>query len=176
MQLDEQALEKAVEAAADSEGWNEADMPITRRTAVAAVTAYLAALPGEPVGWTMGSPYAPHACHVLAAYFDEFGEWIVDVVLSPPASPYTFWRHLPAMPGASPQPTVTEDAVELAARFITAWMGFSWDGLNDGRVTDKGFPIFTHGQFGWGFQGRKGDMIDLARACLEASLAAEGRA
>jgi hypothetical protein len=59
--------------------------------------------------------------------------------------------------------------VERAAKHITEWMGFSWDGLLDGRVTDKGFPVFTHGQFGWGFQGHKGDMLDLARAAFPSS-------
>lgn len=69
---------------------------------------------------------------------------------------------------------VTEAGVEAAARYITKWLGFSWDGLHDGRVTDKGFPIFTNGQFGWGFQGRRGDMLDLVRAALKAAMEAGG--
>jgi len=67
---------------------------------------------------------------------------------------------------------VTEAGVEAAARHITKWLGFAWDGLHDGRVTDKGFPVFTQGQFGWGFHGHKGDMIDLARAALKAAMEA----
>jgi hypothetical protein len=67
---------------------------------------------------------------------------------------------------------VTEAGVEAAARYITKWLGFAWDSLHDGRVTDRGFPILTHGQFGWGFQGHKVDMIDLARAALKAAMEA----
>lgn len=81
---------------------------------------------------------------------------------------------------ASPQPAspaqVTENGIEEAAKIITKWLGYSWGGLYDGRVTDKGFPIFTHGQFGWGFQGHKGDMIDLARTALTAAIGAGGQA
>ena len=41
----------------------------------------------------------PHACHVLAARFDEsFGEWIYGVVMSPPTKPFTLWRPLPDPP------------------------------------------------------------------------------
>lgn len=67
---------------------------------------------------------------------------------------------------------VAEAGIEAAARLITKWLGFAWDGLHDGRVTDKGFSVFTHGQFGWGFQGHKGDMIDLARDALKAAMEA----
>ena len=67
-----------------------------------------------------------------------------------------------------------DEAVERAAKHITKWMGFSWKGLLDGRVTDKGFPVFTHGQFGRGFQGRKGDMLDLARTALLAAFPSRG--
>lgn len=68
---------------------------------------------------------------------------------------------------------VTEAMVEAAARIITKWLGYAWDGLHDGRVTDKGFPVFIHhSQTGWKFQGHKGDMIDLARAALKAAMEA----
>jgi len=42
---------------------------------------------------------APHACHVLACYFDEeFGEWVYEVVLSPPPAHFEWWQHLPERP------------------------------------------------------------------------------
>lgn len=66
---------------------------------------------------------------------------------------------------------VTEAGTEEGAKLITKWLGFAWDGLGDGRIADRGFPIFTHGQFGWVFQGSRGDMIDLAHSVLEAALA-----
>lgn len=57
-------------------------------------------------------------------------------------------------------------AVERTAQIITKWLGYSWGGLGEGSVVAKGFPVFTHGQFGWGFQGRKDDMRNLAREIL----------
>lgn len=71
-----------------------------------------------------------------------------------------------------PEQAVTEAGIEAAARLITKWLGFAWDGLHDGCVTDKGFKVFTHGQFGWHFQGHKGDMVDLARVALKAAMEA----
>lgn len=66
---------------------------------------------------------------------------------------------------------VTEAAAEVAAKTITKWLGISWDGLRDGRVVEKGFPVFLHhSQTVWQFQGHKGDMIDIARAVLTAAL------
>lgn len=45
---------------------------------------------------------APHACHVLASRFSEdHGEWIMAVVASPPAKPFTHWMPLPAAPLAA---------------------------------------------------------------------------
>lgn len=42
---------------------------------------------------------APHACHVIAARFDEArSEWIYAVVASPPSKPFTHWQMLPAPP------------------------------------------------------------------------------
>jgi hypothetical protein len=68
---------------------------------------------------------------------------------------------------------VTDAGVEAAARHITKWLGFAWDDLHDGRVIEKGLPIFLHhSQFGWQFQGHKGDMIDLARIALKAAMEA----
>lgn len=69
------------------------------------------------------------------------------------------------------EPAVTEEQVEAAAKVITKWLGFAWDGLRYGRVVDRGFPVFLHhSQTGWKFQGHKGDMIDIARAALTAAL------
>lgn len=58
------------------------------------------------------------------------------------------------------------DEVEAGARLIAKWLGYSWDGLHDGSVVAKGFPVFTHGQFGWKFQGHKDDVRDLVRDIL----------
>lgn len=42
---------------------------------------------------------APHACHVLACYFDQrFGEWVYEVALSPPGAQFTHWQMLPRPP------------------------------------------------------------------------------
>jgi hypothetical protein len=84
--------------------------------------------------------------------------------------------HGPYCPAcASPSP-VTDDMVERAARIITEWLGYSWEGIEDGSVEDKGFPVFTNSQFGWVFQGRKGDMQRLAHRILAAlEPAEEGR-
>ena len=40
---------------------------------------------------------APHACHVMAARWDEC-EWVYGVVMSPPGKPWTHWQHLPSPP------------------------------------------------------------------------------
>jgi hypothetical protein len=54
----------------------------------------------EPVAW-QAVDNAPHACHVLAARFDDC-EWVCAVVMSPPSYPFTHWVHLPTMPGEAP--------------------------------------------------------------------------
>lgn len=42
---------------------------------------------------------APHACHVLAARFDDsYGEWVYAVVASPPSKLFTHWRPLLSPP------------------------------------------------------------------------------
>jgi hypothetical protein len=48
--------------------------------------------------WSTVLSLAPHACHVMAARFEDGGEWITGVVMSPPSRPWTHWRHLPDMP------------------------------------------------------------------------------
>lgn len=49
---------------------------------------------GEPSDWQLiKNSDPPHACHVLAARFDQDGgEWILGVVASPPIQPWTHWR------------------------------------------------------------------------------------
>lgn len=58
--------------------------------------------PGFAAGvWSSDLSAAPHACHVLAARFnDDVGDWVMGVVASPPIYPYTHWRMLdtPAPP------------------------------------------------------------------------------
>lgn len=68
---------------------------------------------------------------------------------------------------ASPVHEPGEKEVERVAKLITEWLGYSWDGLGEGSVVAKGFPVWTHGEFG-GFQGRKDDMRSLALATLHA--------
>lgn len=41
----------------------------------------------------------PVACHVLAAYFhDEWGEWVMEVTMSPPNARFSHWMPLPGPP------------------------------------------------------------------------------
>lgn len=45
---------------------------------------------------------APYAMTVLATRFDQdVGEWVTQVVLSPPSQPFTHWRLLPEHPALS---------------------------------------------------------------------------
>lgn len=46
---------------------------------------------------------APHACHVVASYFDHSGgEWVYAIVMSPPiSSVWTHWQTLPAPPSST---------------------------------------------------------------------------
>jgi hypothetical protein len=46
---------------------------------------------------------APHACHVVASYFDHSGgEWVYAIVMSPPlSSVWTHWQPLPAPPSST---------------------------------------------------------------------------
>lgn len=68
--------------------------------------------------------------------------------------------------------TAAMDAAEAAARKLASWMGYGWDGLNDGSIVEKGFPVFTFNQFGGRrFQGYKGDLINFARELLAAAIA-----
>ncbi|RUM97884.1 hypothetical protein EET67_09705 [Pseudaminobacter arsenicus] len=65
---------------------------------------------------------------------------------------------------------IAGDAIETAARKLAAWLGYSWDGLDDGSIVGKGFPVFAFNQFGGRcFQGYKGDLIDFARELLSAA-------
>lgn len=53
----------------------------------------------EGMPWSNDLNDAPHACHVMAARFDDsFGEWTYGIVLSPPSKPFTHWRILPEPP------------------------------------------------------------------------------
>lgn len=63
--------------------------------------------------------------------------------------------------------------IEIIAKGVTSWLGYSWDDLSEGSVTEKGLPVFTYGQSGWTFQGRKDDMLDLGRELLEAAIPVE---
>lgn len=59
---------------------------------------------------------------------------------------------------------MTNDA---GAKIIAKWLGFAWDGLSEGRISEKGFPIFPLTDYK--FQGGKQDLRDLAEAILSAA-------
>ena len=60
----------------------------------------LKAMQGD--GWRGIKDNTPWACCVIATYFDsDDGEWIQQVVMSPPGAPFTHWRHLFTPPSAS---------------------------------------------------------------------------
>lgn len=61
----------------------------------------------------------------------------------------------------------TEQQIETVARGIAAFIGYSWDGLVDHSVVERLYKMFTHGQFGWGFQGGKPDLLNVARDLLQ---------
>lgn len=73
-----------------------------------------------------------------------------------------------ALSALSVQPEPKAEVTEAVAKIITKWLGYSWDGLDEGRVTDRGFPVFAGDR---SFQGRKGDMLALA-AEIQATLGA----
>ena len=64
-----------------------------------------------------------------------------------------------AMLAAAPKPEPDGDA---GAKILCEWLGFEWDGINDGSAVAKGYRVFMYGQFGWKFEGRKGDLRDIA--------------
>jgi hypothetical protein len=64
---------------------------------------------------------APHACHVLATWFDwDAGEWVVQVVLSPPGFPFTHWQMLPEPPDGREKLSPATRRMEkiLGAKFV----------------------------------------------------------
>jgi hypothetical protein len=63
----------------------------------------------------------------------------------------------------------TDEQVEIVAQGIAKFMGYAWDGLNTHSVVERGFPMFTHGQFGWQFQGGQPDLRNIARDLLVAA-------
>ncbi|WP_019170724.1 WYL domain-containing protein [Pseudaminobacter salicylatoxidans] len=69
---------------------------------------------------------------------------------------------------------VSDEMVDSTAQAITKWLGYAWDGLPEGSIIERGFPVFTHGQFGWKFQAHKDDMRNFARELIEAALRAAG--
>jgi hypothetical protein len=57
----------------------------------------------------------------------------------------------------------TDDA---GAKLLAEWMGYSWEGLSDGRIGDRGFPQWPASGH---YQGGKQDLRDLAAAIVAAS-------
>lgn len=53
---------------------------------------------------------------------------------------------------------MTQDR-DAGAKQIAHWLGYRWDGLAEGRIGDREFPIWTSSGR---FQGGKQDLRDLA--------------
>jgi hypothetical protein len=64
----------------------------------------------------------------------------------------------------------SKEAVEAAAKMLSAWIGYSWDGLNDRDISDR-YPDWNYSGCK-GFQGGKPALRKIAAQLLEA-LAAE---
>ena len=64
---------------------------------------------------------------------------------------------------------------DAMAKHIAAWLGYDWDGLRDGRITDRGFKVWAFSGIGHKtFQGGKDDLRDLATEIVMISMAQGG--
>jgi hypothetical protein len=128
-----------------------AELQDTRETPLYAhPPADAAAVTGEEkLKWRLNDGTAPHACHILAARFDDC-EWVMQIVASPPSSEWEYWAFI-APPGhvinaalhpAPAEPAGLREALKDIAKgvFIDAatQVHYSWiDGTN-GREPDFG--------------------------------------
>lgn len=66
--------------------------------------------------------------------------------------------------------SASEEQVEAVARYIcAATLHTSWDGLQEGRITERGYKPFAYNNFGgWRFQGGHEDIRDIARKAIAA--------
>lgn len=53
---------------------------------------------------------------------------------------------------------------DARAKVLANWLGYAWEGLRDGSCEDRGFPVWTRGQFGLSFQGGQEDLRRLVDA------------
>jgi hypothetical protein len=62
------------------------------------------------------------------------------------------------------------EKIDMIAKDIASWLGYGWEGLRDGRITDRGFPIWAFDGLGHKhFQGGKQDLRDLAEKIIASS-------
>lgn len=53
--------------------------------------------------------------------------------------------------------------VDAAARLLADWINYSWDGMREGRIGDRGFKQWAFNGIGTlNYQGGKQDLRDLA--------------
>lgn len=65
-------------------------------------------------------------------------------------------------PSASSAAQHAEDGRELAGKALSLWFGYSWDGLYDRRIADRGYRPWTFDGLGHKtFQGGKMDVLDM---------------
>lgn len=57
----------------------------------------------------------------------------------------------------------TPEQIDAAAKLLACWIGYSWDGISEGRIADRGFGQWAFNGTGHrSFQGGKQDLRDLA--------------
>lgn len=61
--------------------------------------------------------------------------------------------------------TPTPEQIEAGARRLADWIGYSYDGLRDTRISERGYPQWGFNGIGHKrFQGGKQDLRDLVVA------------
>lgn len=60
---------------------------------------------------------------------------------------------------------------DAGAKVLAEWIGYSWDGLREGRIADRGFRQWTTNGIGHTlYQGGRQDLRDLASKIVNAEL------
>lgn len=80
---------------------------------------------------------------------------------------------------SSPAPVERREAIALddAAKKLAEWIGYSWDGIRDERIADKGFKPWCFDGLGHKkYQGGKEDLRDIVRDILALPFAAKDEA
>ena len=58
------------------------------------------------------------------------------------------------------------------AKALAKWLGYKWDGLQEGRIVDRGYPVWAINAAGsYQMQGDKGDLVDAVRAIAASAFA-----